>query len=75
MFVQDEDIASNSFLSDVGWKAASMLGGLLIDGLANGGFSDYTAGYGSHASSDRTIFIGPRGGHYYINASGKKVYI
>jgi micrococcal nuclease len=29
----------------------------------------------SSSSSDRTIYTGPRGGKYYINSKGKKVYI
>jgi colicin import membrane protein len=30
---------------------------------------------GSSTGSGRTIYTGPRGGKYYINGSGKKVYI
>ena len=29
----------------------------------------------SSSSQDRTIYTGPRGGKYYINSKGKKVYI
>ena len=29
----------------------------------------------SATSTDRTIYTGPRGGHYYINSKGKKVYV
>jgi hypothetical protein len=29
----------------------------------------------STSSSDRTIYTGPRGGKYYINSNGKKVYL
>ena len=36
---------------------------------------NYGKSSSSSASSDRQILTGPRGGKYYINSNGKKVYI
>jgi outer membrane murein-binding lipoprotein Lpp len=36
---------------------------------------NYGQSQSSSTSSDRTIYTGPRGGHYYINSKGHKVYV
>lgn len=42
---------------------------------SNSGSSTYKSKSSSSSGSGRTIHTGPRGGKYYINSSGKKVYI
>ena len=37
-------------------------------------YNNYRASY-YDAGRGRTIYVGPRGGHYYINSNGNKVYI
>lgn len=44
----------------------------LVMGMAGLAFNGST---GSYSDVARAIFTGPRGGRYYINSSGRKVYV